>query len=172
MKQDSVDEAMLEFMLCGSCATQLLHSHDAASIEFVKRSPDRCATSWCGTQIFSDGHKVTIIVQGADANQVQEVSLALVEKTKQPKGTPSPWASGSFYLIVFVIIIVALAVVGRVLPLVTLPTVFIGGLVALSVIGALQMRQVGKLSEENFLKLMTLSFKNLPWLVRKDPKTK
>lgn len=148
---------------------QLLRSHD---IEFVRRPADRCANSWCGANISSDGHKVTITVQGADASQVQEVSLALVEKTKQPEKTLSPWVSGSFYLIVFVVVIVALSVAGRLLPLIILPTVLIGGLIALTVIGALQMRQGEKLSEENFLKLMAFSFKNLPWLVRRDTKTK
>ena len=169
MKQDFVGEGTLEFMVCSSCAMQLLHSQN---IEFVKRSPDRCATVWCGANISSDGHKVTITVQGVNATQVQEVSLALIEKTKQPEKSPNPWVVGSFYLIVFVVVVAALAVIGHVIPLVILPTILIGSIIALSVIGALQMRQMDKLSEENFLKLMALSFKNLPWLVRKNGNTK
>jgi len=43
-----------------------------------------------------------------------------------------------------------------------------GGIIALSVIGAFQMRQDDKLSQENFLKLMALSLKYLPWLRRRE----
>jgi hypothetical protein len=80
----------------------------------------------------------------------------------------NPWLSGSFYLIVFIVVIVALSVVARILPISVLPVVIIGGLIALAVIGGLQLRQDDKLSEENFLKLMILSFKYLPWLWGKD----
>lgn len=97
--------------------------------------------------------------------------LALIEKTKPPHLSPSPWVSGSFYLVVFIVIIVALSIVGHLLPIGTLPIVVIGGLIALSVIGALQLRQDEKLSEENFLKLMALSFKYLPWIRSRDARS-
>jgi hypothetical protein len=82
----------------------------------------------------------------------------------------NPWISGSFYLIVFVVVVVALSVAGHVLSTLALPIVVIGGLLALSIIGALQVRQDERLSEENFLKLMALSFKYLPWLRRQNAK--
>jgi hypothetical protein len=83
---------------------------------------------------------------------------------------PSPWISGSFYLIVFLIIVAALAVVGRTIPIVALPVIIVGGLLALSVIGAFQMRQDEKLSQENFLKLMGLSLKSLLLFRRQEEK--
>jgi hypothetical protein len=89
-----------------------------------------------------------------------------MEKTKPP----SPWISGSFYLAVFLVIIAALAVVGHVIPIIALPAIIIGGIIALAVIGAFQMRQDEKLSQENFLKLMTLSLKYLPWIRRREEK--
>jgi hypothetical protein len=95
---------------------------------------------------------------------VQEVALALMKKTKQP----SPWVSGSFYLIVFLVVIAALSVVGHLIPLIGLPVIIAGGILALSVIGAFQMRQDEKLSQENFLKLMALSLKYLPWFKRQE----
>ena len=109
-------------------------------------------------------------MQGTDAKEVQEVMLALIEKTnrQQIMRPPSPWASGSFYLVVFVIVIAALSVVGRILPIIALPIVFIAGIIALSVIGAFQMRQDSKLSEKSFLELMALSFKYLPWIRKQD----
>lgn len=95
--------------------------------------------------------------------------LALIDKTKpQHLTSPSPWASGSFYLIVFIVVIAALSVVGRILPAIALPVVIIGGIIALSIIGAFQMRQDNKLSEKNFLELMALSFKYLPWIQKRD----
>jgi hypothetical protein len=44
-------------------------------------------------------------------------------------------------------------------------------LLAVSIVGAFQLRQDERLSEENFLKLMALSFKYLPWIRSKvdDP---
>ena len=76
----------------------------------------------------------------------------------------SPWLSGSFYLVVFIVVIAALSVVGKILPIFALPAVIIGGLIALSVIGALQLRHDERLGEKNFLELMALSFKYLPWI--------
>ena len=104
---------------------------------------------------------------------MQEVTLALIEKTKPTHpSSPNPWTSGSFYLIVFVIVVAALTVVARILPIIALPIVFIAGILALSVIGAFQMRQDSKLSEKSFLELMALSFKYLPWIRKQDiPKT-
>jgi hypothetical protein len=119
----------------------------------------------------SYGKGPTITVHGMNSNEVQEVSLALMEQSKLRHRLPNPWISGSFYLTVFLIVIVGLSVAGHLLPIFALPTVLVGGVIALSVVGALQMRHDEKLSEENFLKLMALSFKYLPWLRRRDTKS-
>jgi Flp pilus assembly protein TadB len=107
-----------------------------------------------------DGSK--FIVEGENPEDVRKVIETIMEKTKPP----SPWKSGSFYLVVFLVVIAALAVVGHVIPTIALPAIVIGGIIALAVIGAFQMRQDEKLSQENFLKLMTLSLKYLPWIRR------
>jgi hypothetical protein len=112
-----------------------------------------------------DGSK--IIVEGTDPKEVQEVVLALMKKSKPP----NPWISGSFYLVVFLIVVAALAVVGHIISIIALPVVIAGGILALSVIGAFQMRQDEKLSQENFLKLMALSLKYLPWIKRQEEKS-
>lgn len=84
----------------------------------------------------------------------------------------NPWVSGSFYLVVFIVVIAALLavslVVAHLLPVYVIPIVIVGGLLAVSVIGAFQLRQDDRLSEENFLKLMSLSFKYFPRLWGKD----
>jgi DNA repair exonuclease SbcCD ATPase subunit len=76
----------------------------------------------------------------------------------------NPWKTGSFYLFAAVIVIILLAVVSVNLPWYAVPIVFIGGLLLLAVIGALQLRNDESLSEENFLKLMIETFRRLPLL--------
>lgn len=49
-----------------------------------------------------------------------------------------------------------------------LPIVIIGAILAMSIIGAFQLRQDERLNEDNFLKLMGLSFKNLLLLKKPD----
>jgi hypothetical protein len=76
----------------------------------------------------------------------------------------NPWKTGSFYLVAAVIVIILLAVVSVNLPWYAVAVVFIGGLLLLAVIGALQLRSDESLSEENFLKLMIETFRRLPLL--------
>jgi Flp pilus assembly protein TadB len=90
-----------------------------------------------------------------------------MERTKPP---PSPWKSGSFYLVVFLVAIMVLAVVGHIVPIIALPVILVGGILALSMIGAFQMRHDEKLSQENFLKLMALSLRYILWIKRQDEK--
>lgn len=82
------------------------------------------------------------------------------------KKVSGPWLSGSFYLCVLVLVIASLAAAGHILSVYALPVVVGGGIIAVSVIGALQLRQDEKLSEKNFLELMTLSLKFLPSIKR------
>ncbi|WP_143061356.1 hypothetical protein [Saccharopolyspora shandongensis] len=74
----------------------------------------------------------------------------------------SPWVSGSFYLTLFIVILAALLVVARLVPLLVLPVIVVGGLLAVSVVGAFQMRQDGSLGEQSFLRLMTATLTQLP----------
>lgn len=123
----------------------------------------------CAMELQRQKQGSVIRVWGTDANEVQSVSLSLIEKTKEPHNTSlNPWVSGSFYFVVFLVVLVALAVIGRLLPIIVLPLILIGGILAMSVIGALQLRQDERLDEENFLKLMALSFKYLPWIRKRD----
>jgi len=77
---------------------------------------------------------------------------------------PNPWLSGSYYLVVFLSVIGVMCVVGRLLPILALPGVIIGGILALSVIGAFQLRQDERLSQENFIQLMTLALRSLAFI--------
>lgn len=103
-----------------------------------------------------------------------ETTTIMHEPTKEVVSTKNeranPWMSGSFYLIGFIVVIAALSVAGKLLPIPVLPIIVIGGLIALAVIGAFQLRQDNRLSEKSFLELMALSFKYLPWLSKRNGK--
>jgi len=76
----------------------------------------------------------------------------------------SPWISGSFYLFAFATVIVLLAALAKVLPIWVLPLVFFGGLLSITIIGALQLRNDSKIEEKNFLLLMKLALQKMPLL--------
>lgn len=80
----------------------------------------------------------------------------------------NPWTSGSFYLAAAVVLAGLMAVIANTIPLWTFPIVVIASVTLLSVVGAFQLRQDERLSERSFLELMTMSFTNLPALLRKS----
>lgn len=86
-----------------------------------------------------------------------------IGKSKNMKKN-NPWVSGSFYLLVAVIILVLIAVLSQNIPWYTLPIIIIGGILIIGVIGALQLKNDDKLSDKSFVDLMTETFKSLPLL--------
>lgn len=87
-------------------------------------------------------------------------------KSEQKSQAPikSPWVSGSFYLLAAVVLITLLAAVGKVLSYWVLPVIVIGGLLLITVVGALQLRQDDRLSEKSFVTLMKLALRQMPLL--------
>lgn len=77
----------------------------------------------------------------------------------------NPWLSGSFYVIAFLIIITALAVLARLISWYIIPLVIIGSLLTFTVIGAMQLRNDNQLKDENFYKLIIEFFKRLALLL-------
>jgi len=117
---------------------------------------------------------VTLSVEGSDASEVMEVAQKLTEKVVMPKKTPThnPWISGSFYLAGAVIIGTLFLVIARAVDTIVLPLVIIGTLLLVSIVGAFQLRQDAALSQKNFLSLMLMVFRQIPFLGRKDEKKK
>jgi hypothetical protein len=74
--------------------------------------------------------------------------------------------SGSFYLVALVALLSIVLVAGAVLPIWIIPLAIIGGLLGVSAIGALQLRQDEKLSEKGFVELMRMTLAKLPLLMR------
>lgn len=112
------------------------------------------------------------IALGKLRERLRDQALAQDEKEEQmqPRKPNNPWVSGSFYLFVVVVTGSGLLAAAKILPLVALPIIVAGAVLALSVVGAHQLRNDGRLREESFLKLMALSFKYLPLLRRRDSK--
>ena len=87
-------------------------------------------------------------VHGMDSKDVETVASALLEKVAKhrPAHRATPWISGSFYLFVFAVVIAVCLGVAKLVPLVAIPIVLLAGILAVSVIGAFQLRQNKKLS--------------------------
>jgi small GTP-binding protein len=89
-----------------------------------------------------------------------------------PMQKNNPWQSGSFYLVSFVVIIAAILIAIIVLnkygvswtTAAVIPLVVIGGLLSLGIVGANQLRNDERLSDESYVTLMIESYKRLPLL--------
>lgn len=110
-------------------------------------------------------------VEGSNADEVKHVLESLMEKLGQQTASNiarSSWVSGSFYLSAIVILIALFLVVAKTVNFVVLPIVIIGGLLAVSLLGALQLRMDANLSEKNFIELMAFTLKQLPLICKRD----
>ena len=83
----------------------------------------------------------------------------------------SPWATGSFYLAALVVIGTLFLIVARTVPPLALVPVLIASILAVPIIGALQLRNDNRLSEKSFLELMGLAIKSLPLMKRVGAQT-
>ncbi len=73
---------------------------------------------------------------------------------------PNPWINGSFYLAAFVVVLAVIAAVTSIVPWYSIPAVIIAAILALTIIGAFTLQE--QLPNESFMKLMDMSFRNLP----------
>jgi hypothetical protein len=112
------------------------------------------------------------VALGLLRERLRDQALAQDKREKQmpPQKPNNPWVSGSFYLFVIVVVGSGLLAAAKILTLVALPIIVVGAVVALAIVGALQLRNDDRLKEESFLRLMALSFKYLPLLRRRDSK--
>lgn len=80
------------------------------------------------------------------------------------------WLKGSFYMLLFVVVMTTFAAIGKSVPVVILPVVIIGSLLAIGIIGAYQLRSDDSLSQKNFLTLILETYKQLPLLRKNNQK--
>lgn len=78
----------------------------------------------------------------------------------------SPWFSGSFYLVAFIVILVAIGALQNFVSGWAFPLALVGSILGLCVVGAFQLRNDERLSERSFLILMRLSLGRLIAMLR------
>lgn len=112
-------------------------------------------------------------INGVESLVIQQTESGDIMTTpKQGGGAPrSPWASGSFYLFAFAVVIAGLGVLARSVPPLVLPALLVAGAVFVPMIGALQLKNDDKLKDKPFLELMKLTVGQLP-LIRNLGKAK
>ena len=105
------------------------------------------------------------------ANSAPELPSESGNSSRSTEGSrgSNPWISGSFYLLVAVVMMILVAAISRMVNPVVFPIVLVGGVLVVMVIGAFQLKQDDRFSEAGFLTLMQETLKRLP-LIRKVPK--
>ena len=105
-------------------------------------------------------------VREIEGSHVEDVLHAYAEVRREEQLLrQSPWVSGSFYMALFLVVVSALLVIARLLPIWAVPMVAVGGVLGTSVLGAFQLRHDEKLTERGFLRLMLVAVRKLPMSV-------
>ncbi len=103
---------------------------------------------------------------GTMDNQQQQQSNSENSQQQQQSNTSprikSAWANGSFYLFLFVVVIGGIGYLAGILKLLNLIAIIVAGIVFIPLVGALQLRQDDRLSEQNFMELIKLVIAQLP----------
>ena len=81
-----------------------------------------------------------------------------------PRQKNNPWTGGSFYLLVFVVVIATLVIAANYVDWYVLPAILIAALLAVPLIGVFQALNDGTLSEKGFLQVVMESYRRLPLL--------
>ena len=79
----------------------------------------------------------------------------------QPK-VKLPWLSGMFYLLMFEVVFISIAIFAGKLPIYSLILVVIATILIIVLIGVLQLRQDERLSDESTVELIKMVFEQLP----------
>ena len=102
-----------------------------------------------------------VIVQQTDKGR-----NTVIENSHKTDAPQSAWLNGSFYLFVFLLIVVLLAVLVKWVPWYILPGVMIVSVVIMLLIGVLGLRRDNLLSEKGFLEVVRMVFASLPLIGR------
>ena len=97
-----------------------------------------------------------------DISNIAERLKDYIGKTRFSMKKNNPWISGSFYLFLAVIIIVALAVLSQSVHWMLFPIIIIGGVLLIGLIGILQLKNDDKITDKSFVSLIKETYKRLP----------
>jgi internalin A len=97
-------------------------------------------------------------------NKMENQQNNLPEPQPSPQLPPikSSWANGSFYLVVFVVVVGGIGYLAGNLGIEKLVAVIVAGILFIPLIGVLQLRQDDRLSEQGFIELIKLVIAQLP----------
>ena len=126
--------------------------------------------------------QVQDLLAGLETSQDREERLATREDLNRrfdpppvpvpdlkPARSRSPWSSGLFYLFMLFAVTALFAVVSHFVPWYILPVIVIAALLAIGIIGAFQLMQDERFSEESFVTLIIEAYKRFPLLRGHDP---
>ena len=92
----------------------------------------------------------------------------MLQQTSMPPPNPinrnNPWVSGSFYLFAYIVVFATCVFAAIYLPWKAVPVVFIAALLVITAVGALQLKNDDRFSDEGFLTLMLEVLKRLTLL--------
>jgi hypothetical protein len=91
-----------------------------------------------------------------------ELPIMTIPPNPQPVKAKSAWANGSFYLVMFIVVVAGIGFLGSKLSLPVFCVVVIAGVLFVPIIGAFQLIQDGHMGEKSFLELMKLVIGQLP----------
>ena len=145
----------------------LSHSGFSPLREDLKRKWAEAFSS-SGVAVFEEPREETDVVGTVINvhNYIEQRPISTEENnvTKKQKPKNNAWINGSFYLVVFIMVMTTFAVISSNVSAIALPVVIIGGLLAIGIIGAFQLRNDDSLTEKNFLTLILETYKRLPLL--------
>jgi archaellum biogenesis protein FlaJ (TadC family) len=96
-----------------------------------------------------------------DRNQKEELIKEILNKQEKMKKN-NPWISGSFYLVVAVVIIASLGVLSNIVYWSVFPIIIVAGILVIALVGILQLKNDEKISDKSFTSLIKETYKRLP----------
>jgi len=160
----------MHFAMCDTC-------HAVVHINCAHSFGGKCPTFGCSGKVIIYPERIHIVVSGSSAKDVELVARSLLTQTQNQQVDHHKWdvwITGGFYLVSIISIGTLFLVMANFVPLIALPIVIIGSLLSLSIVGAFQLRQDESLSQKNFLSLMLMVFRQIPFLRKsgEEKKTK
>jgi hypothetical protein len=123
-----------------------------------------CYLNGCNSIKYKN-HEVTILDKDEaflELNPKDKITQNISITNNNMNKKNSPWISGSFYIILGIIMLSALAVISRMVNWVLLPIIVIGGILLIALIGFFQLKNDDKITDKSFIKLISETFKRLP----------
>jgi hypothetical protein len=105
----------------------------------------------------------TFITNGGTLQNIAEESTAIPGTTPN-RAKNNPWGSGTFYLLLFVVVMATLVTAANYVEWYLFPALLIAALLVVPLIGVLQAFNDGTLSEKGFLRVLLESYRRLPLL--------